>query len=167
MGHKGLQNIFDGRPGRAKNVAQYVRYLYAQNAMNEDAQNANNISLDCIAKQFPKSKYAFNQSTKDKRFNLFKQGSVSMPQSIFDSSMHLAAESQMTLHEHHSSASASKLIEYHSDNSQSYYDNDPAVLIFDSIGDEDEMDGIGPSNSCSQSLAGTPSPANIEVNRQK
>ena len=179
--HKELQIIFDGRPGRAKKVSQYVRYLFAENAMNEDDIHNNNnknnknnqISLDYIAKQFPKSKYAFNPIGKYKyanaissnyNFNRFKQMSTSLPSrfhNMDDSSIRLDTDGSILLSDH-PSTSTSKLIDYQTDPYYQNDSNDPAVLIPDLIDDQSEI-VIMPSSSNSQSQTGTPSPSNIDV----
>merc|ERR1712228_376012 len=145
---------------------------------DDNCKNKNNqISLDYIAAQFPKSKYAFNAKSKkimngksnNYSFDMFKQVSVSLPShfgQITDSSINLTSNGQIPLSDH-PSGSTSKLIEYQN-NPSNYYQHDPAVLIPDMLNDEQSeiiiLPSLASSGSQSNTCTGTPSPQNIENN---
>merc|ERR1712130_561594 len=74
-----------------------------------------------------------------------------------DSSIHLNSDGKIPLSDH-PSGSTSKLIEYEN-NSNNYYQHDPAVLIPDHEQNE-IVNVIMPSKNNSQSNTGTPSPSN-------
>jgi len=56
--HDALQDIFGGLPGMTKRVAQYVRFMIAENSMAEREEEKTDINLDHIASLYPMSEFA-------------------------------------------------------------------------------------------------------------